>query len=272
MNAQKTIFALGTVNGISIWDAPAEKANHALREIERLILDADRRLSIFRPDSEISRLNACAGKRAVSLSPQTLEILAKAMEMRDCTNGAFDVTKGAGHNGLTLDAEAQTAFLKNKGTRVDLGGIAKGYVADQVRRILSEEGTSNALVNLGGTILCHGEDREVGIRNPMNPSHPPLLTIYSRDEFIVTSGTYERGEHVWDPKTKKAAATDLVSVTILGKNGAAADALATACMVLGLRESAGLLRKRRESAIFVLKDGGVFVTEGVRKQIAKKGA
>lgn len=272
MNLQKIILALGTVNGISIWDTSGEKANHALCEIERLILDADKRLSIFRPDSEISKLNACAGKKVVNISPETLEILSDATKMQDGTNGAFDVTKGAGHNALILDAEEHTAFLKKKGIRVDLGGIAKGYVADQVRRILSEEGISNALINLGGTVVCHGVEREVEIRNPMHGSHSPLLTISSRNEIIATSGTYERGAHIWDPRTGKNAETDLIAVTVIGENGADTDALATACMVLGLRESASLLQKRKESAIFVLRSGGIFVTERLRNQIVKKGA
>lgn len=93
------------------------------------------------------------------------------------------------------------------------------------------------------------------------------MTFDSAEEVIVTSGLYERGSHIFDPATGRPAETDLVSATVVGGNGAAADAAATACIVLGTQKSVGLLSSLGLEGILIRKDGGIFATKAMQSRI-----
>ena len=132
--------------------------------------------------------------------------------------------------------------------------------------MFQRSGVSSAVLNLGGTVRHIGSRRRTGVRNPFSPGQT-VLTFDSAGEAIVTSGLYERGSHIYNPATGRPAETDLVSVTVVGHNGAAADAAATACIVLGTEQSVGLLSSLCLEGILIRKDGGIFVTKGMQSRI-----
>ena len=173
---------------------------------------------------------------------------------------------------ILLDEESRTAELKRFGQSVDLGGIAKGYAADEVRRILREGGVTDALINLGGTVSSIGRERNIGIQHPDRATGIAMGRITLENGCVVTSGDYERFyevdgvryHHIVDPRTGYPAQSSLRSVTLIGDNATELDALSTAAFVLGEAEGLRLVQQAGVEAIFVTDSLNVFCTEGLR--------
>lgn len=292
---QKIFSSLGTLNTITVYvnENELERIKNILDKVEQYVNEIDDKFSVFKDTSEISNINKNAGINTVTVSKDTYEILKLSKEYGDLTQGTFDITLkpyidiiknkdkinnfniysiNINYNDIILDEENQAAMLKNKGQAIDLGGIAKGYVIDKIIEIFDKNKIENAIINLGGTIFNIGEKRNIGIRNPFNPINlskidESIIKIESENEIFVTSGLYEQGEHIIDPKTCKKVKTDIISVSIIGNNGAEQDAIATACFVLGIEKSVELLKIRNLQGIFILKNGQIFATDGMQKRI-----
>ena len=292
---QKIFSSLGTLNTITVYvnENELERIKNILDKVEQYVNEIDDKFSVFKDTSEISNINKNAGINTVTVSKDTYEILKLSKEYGDLTQGTFDITLkpyidiiknkdkiknfniysiNINYNDIILDEENQAVMLKNKGQAIDLGGIAKGYVIDKIIEIFDKNKIENAIINLGGTIFNIGEKRNIGIRNPFNPINlskidESIIKIESENEIFVTSGLYEQGEHIIDPKTCKKVKTDIISVSIIGNNGAEQDAIATACFVLGIEKSVELLKIRNLQGIFILKNGQIFATDGMQKRI-----
>lgn len=186
---------------------------------------------------------------------------------------------GCGKVALEKTADGWTVTLLD-GAQLDLGGIAKGYAADLLRAQLEKEGVTSATLDLGGDVFVmgrktDGSDWRIAVKDPAD-TESYLGVVSAADKFIVTSGVYERYfeengvryHHILDPKTGCPAESGLVSVTVLCGNGAWADALSTACFVLG---PDGALALRDDLAdqgtdfelILVTDDGRVLYTDGL---------
>ena len=186
---------------------------------------------------------------------------------------------GCGKVALEKTADGWTVTLLD-GAQLDLGGIAKGYAADLLRAQLEKEGVTSATLDLGGDVFVmgrktDGSDWRIAVKDPAD-TESYLGVVSAADKFIVTSGVYERYfeengvryHHILDPKTGCPAESGLVSVTVLCENGAWADALSTACFVLG---PDGALALRDDLAdqgtdfelILATDDGRVLYTDGL---------
>ena len=302
----QTVFpALGTVNSITVYDAEQKQA---VMKAKDYILSLEQRLSVFRADSEISRLNAKAGAW-VQVSEDTFSLLQESVRYAELTEGAFDITAGplsklwreairteqppkeaalrrekrlVNYRDLLLDEGRKQAGLRRAGQCVDLGGIAKGYAADRITEKLRHEGVRNALLNLGGTVGALGEAQNIGIRNPLQPTGEPLGFLSLQDAFAVTSGVYERGftqngvryHHILDPRSGMPANTGLCAVTLIGTNATELDALATATLILGAKDALPILQAHGIEAVFVTDTGEVLVTPNLKStfRLLKKGA
>ncbi|MBI3378084.1 MAG: FAD:protein FMN transferase [Nitrospirae bacterium] len=193
-----------TISVISGSGDKAEKAiDRAFGEIEKL----DRLLNFFSDSSEVSEINRNAGLKAVVVSPETFEVIEKAIYASGKTNGAFDVTIGSvttlwdfhkrtkpedkkikerlplvNYNNIVLTQKFSSVYLKKKGMLIDLGGIAKGYAADKAVEALKREGIKSGLVSISGDIKAFGlkpdlKPWKIGIKNPRAiPPHPPSPT------------------------------------------------------------------------------------------------
>lgn len=288
-------------------DKYTEKANITINKIEKFVNDLDDRLSVFKSSSEISLINKNSGVEFTKVSKDTFEILKLAKEYSKITKGSFDITtkplmdlwrknrikndipkygeikkklKLINYDDVILNRKEQSIKLSNKGQEIDLGGIAKGYIIDKIKLILKNNNFNNAIINLGGTVSSIGEYRNIGIRNPFVPinqssKNEPFAIIKSIDENIVTSGSYEQCykvnekiyHHILNPKTGYPSETELVSITLVGNNGAELDALATGCFILGLKQSFRLIKKKNLNAIFVLTDGKIYITDGLKDRV-----
>ena len=298
MILEKSFPAMGTVHTVTIFDAEGPEAASDARAY---LLDLHGAWSCFKEDSLISRINQAAGRQPVAVDEDTFEVLRQAKRYGRITEGAFDVTVGpladlwrrameerqlpgdeavwqalalVNFANVTLDEEAHTVLLEKAGQRIDLGGIAKGYAVDELRKRLRRHGVHRALLDLGGTVAALGCGLPVGIRDPFRLHGAPMGTLMLEDRITVTSGVYERFaymdgyryHHVVDPRTGYPSKSGLVSVTLVGENGGALDAFATAALILGMERSAPLLAEQGMDAVFVTEQGQVFVTRGLKRQ------
>ncbi len=268
ISSVKETFAMDTYMTLTGYGEQAEDAvDAAISEITRL----DALLSAEDPDSEVYRINQNGGG---SISPETEELIAMALETGERTGGKFDITilpvmDAWGFTGDTfrvpdedtlkellacvdysqvqLDEEEMKVTLGEEQS-MDLGGIAKGFTSDRVMEIFREYGLTSGIVSLGGNVECLGSKTDgspwrCGIQDPYDSS--ALLGVLSvKDSAVITSGAYERnftdeetGEtyhHIIDPDTGYPADSGLVSVTIVSSSGILADALSTSMYILGL--------------------------------------
>lgn len=247
-------------------------------------------------DSLLYGLNSGKGGDYQDLLP----ILDSALEYCDLTGGAVDPAIGAvsllwdfrdpDHPVMPDDASIRKALeytdpsVINLGTdnvsitcpdaRIDLGFIAKGYVSEEIRDYLLSNGVRSGIINLGGNIVVigtrpDGRSYNVGIHNPFGAS--PLLTFNITDSAIVTSGTYERYfiyddklyHHILDPMTGYPADNGTVSVTIVSSDPVKADALSTACLVMGIEKGLEFIENTDDTeALFIDSNSDIYTTSG----------
>jgi FAD:protein FMN transferase len=300
----ETVFsALGTQNRIEVLDFRERiAAGEALKRAEERVRLLHDRLSVFQPESELSLLNASAGCNSVPVSADTFYLLSESRRYSALSAGAFSITTRAlsavwsiharcgsvpsraevehaltlvNDEDILLDEEAQTAELRRFGQSVDLGAIAKGYAADEVRRILLEGGITGALINLGGTVSVIGEAKHVGIQHPDRMTGIAMGRVSLANACAVTSGDYERYyevdgtryHHIVDPRTGYPSRSNLRSITLIGESALALDALSTAVFVLGAQEGMPLIQQAGVEAVFVTTELDVFCTEGLREKL-----
>lgn len=200
-----------------------EKLGKALAEIRRL----EGLMTTWREESEISRINAAAGKQAVTVSPETLAVIEKSLWMSERSEGVFDITFEAMHGlwkfdqdleekipprakveaarklidwrRIKIDHDARTVKLDKAGMRMSLGGIAKGYAVDAAARVLSAEGLDAFFVQAGGDLYVRGKKPDgspfrVGVRDPRGRDQNDWFAMLEVvDHAFSTAGDYERG-------------------------------------------------------------------------------
>lgn len=293
---QKIFPALGTVNTIALY---GNYAPETAEQVKKRVLELHARFSFFEAESDIFRINEQAGIKPVTVHPDTFFVLFHALAYGAETRGAFDITTGAanrlwrdaircakmpsdsalaegcGRNGLSdlvLDETESTAFLRRKGMQIDLGGIAKGYAADQALQILKKNKVRHALLNFGGTVIALGREQKIGIQHPYQKNGQSIAEVSVKNKAVVTSGTYERGffsqgrryHHILNPRTGCPADSGLLSVTLVGQSAMELDALATGLCVLGRNAGLPLLEKRGIEAVFIDNDGEIRITPGLQ--------
>lgn len=304
---------MGTRVSINLWAGPPDQADaaaagEAVREGFAEMVRLERIMSEWQPDSELSRLNDAAGGDPRTLSPELFEVLARAREIAEETDGAFDPTfhgvgqlwsfaPGAkppspeaiatrlsvvGWQWLELDPATGTGRLAKPGMKLGLGAIGKGYAADEVSQLLVRKGFPNHVVELGGDTFASGtKDGKpwmVGIQRPDGPGVVGAIPV--RDRSVVTSGDYmrffeyegKRYAHIIDPKTgwPVPAERSPKSVTLVADNGTDADAYCTAVAVMGVDAGFEFAEAHPAlEAVIVTQDDEVKVTSGLRDVLVR---
>ena len=303
----RTVYAMDTVMNLTVYGenaaAALESAEKELHTLDEAVLSRTAEGSeLYALNASNGETVECS---ADDILPALIET---ALAISEATDGAFDPTLAPvldawgftkdlrrvpsadelaallAHTGRDKVALEETAdgysVALSDGAQLDLGGIAKGYAADLLRAQLEKEGVTSATLDLGGDVFVMGKksdgsDWRIAVKDP-GDTESYLGIVSASDAFIVTSGVYERYfeengvryHHILDPKTGSPAESGLVSVTVMCKNGAWADALSTACFVLG---ADGALALRDDLAaqgtnfelIFVTDDGRVLYTGGL---------
>ena len=295
LGTNSTIMVHGGDPGSEVFD----RAFGRVREIQDL-------MSLQYDGSELNEINRNAGLRPVEVSDETFKVIETALEYAERSHGAFNIAIGpiikawgiSGDNprrpaddeirklleltdyrDVELDHDARTVFLRKEGMVLDVGGIAKGYAADEAARVLREEGVERALVDFGGDIRSigrrqDGERWRIGIQDPVETARGSFVGVLHLEQAsVVTSGDYERvleedGEvyhHIIDPETGFPARAGLRSVTIETDDTMLADVHSTAVFVLGLERGLEYIEGLNGvEAILVTTGDEVYVTDGVR--------
>lgn len=262
-----------------------------------LVEELEAQLSVYRPRSEVSRLNRSPRGKELRLEPRLWGLLMLAQRIHHETNGAFDITAGplskawgffyreghlpkpeevqaalaqVGGQHLVVNQEQPTVRFEREGLEINLASIGKGYALDRCQELLLENGVTDFLLHGGTSSVIAGGDRrdttehpgwQVGVPHPLRPDRR-IGTIYLTDNALGTSGAefqafFHKGKrygHVLDPRTGYPA-QGVLSATVLAPDAATADALATACYVMGPDESAQYSERHPELGILLVLDG-----------------
>ena len=252
--------------------------------------------------SEISMININSAKgNWTSVSKDTLELIKKGIEFGNISNGLFDITIGevsqlwdfkdgnnlpdpatikekiSNVNYKNIEIDGNNVRLSNPNAKLDLGGIAKGYIADKLKEYLLSQNIDSALINLGGNVLLvgsklDGSNFRIGIQKPFEESGETILVVNTHDKSIVTSGTYERYfykdnklyHHILDTHTGYPVENDLCSVTIISDSSMMGDGLSTTAFLMGLNDGLNYIESLENTeAIFIDKDLKIHTTTGL---------
>lgn len=278
-----------TVIRIQILD-PAEP--DVIDGVKKLCKHYDTLFSKTSQDSDIYRINTAAGT-PVEVSEDTLTLLKKGIYYSELSNGAFDITIGSVSNIWDFKAEEpavpapetaaaavshvnykniiiedNTVRLSDPYALIDVGAIAKGFIADRIRDYLKDNGVKHAVIDLGGNILVLGTKTDgskynIGIQKPFDDTGTPITSVKIKNQSVVTTGNYQRYfeidgkiyHHVLNPFTGFPCENNLYSVTIITDSSLTADALSTVCYLLGYDKGMKLINQLDNvDAIFITND------------------
>lgn len=292
-------LAMDTLITVTVYGPRAEElAGAALAEFERV----DRLLSAYRPESEVSRVNALAGQEPAKVSGETLALVQLSLRFAALSRGKFEPTIGplvrlwgigAGRTApptpsevdearrlvdyrrVVVDPVQSTVYLPTAGMKLDLGGVAKGYAAQRAGELLRRQGVKSALIDAGGNIVAVGARPDgrrwrVAIRHPRKPGEV-VGVLQVADQAVVTSGDYERFflhqgrryHHLLDPATGYPSAA-MQSATVVAASSTVADLLSTAVFLLGPVDGPALARRQKAATVLVDAEGRVEVAAPLR--------
>jgi thiamine biosynthesis lipoprotein len=292
-----TFFYMGTVIDITVYNVEDDTI---LSEVSDLILKYDNMFSRHINSSEISQLNESG---QLEVSDDTKLLIEKSLMYSQISDGYFDITinpivelwsigdvgakvptekeiilalEKVGYENIYIDG--QTILLN--GTTIDLGGIAKGFIADKIVALLEENNVDKALINLGGNVYALGssqldEDWNIGIRTPSFDEPGVLLKLMLKNKSVVTSGVYERylekdGQiyhHIFNPFNGYPMNNELLSLTVISNQSIDGDALSTALFNLGLNEAFSLSNKLGVEIIAVTRENDVYISQSLESKM-----
>lgn len=268
-------------------------------EVCEVLIDIEKKMSFYRKDSEISKINQSSGLCSVEVSDETLELIRKSIEYSIITEGKFDITLGplisswgvfSNHEKILREDEAAHLLelaqykdimikdnyvgLKRKNQQIDLGGIAKGYASDEAVKIYKKYNIKSAMINIGGNVSVVGrkDDNQlwcVGIQNPQKNRNVYLGILQCEDTSVITSGNYVRyfkdGDkkygHIIDSSSGFPVESNLSSVTIICSEGIKGDALSTAVFSMGYNKGLEMIKSMKDvNAVLVTNDKKVYIS------------
>lgn len=298
---QETEFLIGTLINLTIYDEGKEEV---MEEALQLIDELEHIYSPQIETSEISAISQHSGDDPIEVSESVYNLIEESIYYGELSDGAFDITIGPltsmwrfgqsdarkpsqseidavlpliDYSKIVLDEENRTVYLLEEGMELDLGGIAKGYIADRVKEFFIEQGVTKAIIDLGGDIYVigsrpTGEDWVIGVQNPKSSRGNLLGKMGQTDRSIVTSGVYERYidvddtryHHLLDPDTGYPFDNDIAGVSIISQTTMGGDALSTAVFGKGIEEGMALIESLEDvEAVFVRSDNSVYLSSGL---------
>jgi thiamine biosynthesis lipoprotein len=258
-----------------------------------LLAEYEALLSVTVEGSDVWRINH-AGGAPVTVAPQTLELIRLGIEYGAVSDGKFDITIGklstlwdfTGHSGVPSGTELEnardtvdyrqividgnTVRLTNPEARIDLGGIAKGYIVDRLADFLRESGVAGAIIDLGGDIAVIGEKPDgtpwrIGVRQPFGGLNDLLGLVEIGETSVVSAGVYERMfeengviyHHILDPDTGMPVKSDVISVTVMTESTVIGDIVSTIILLVGSERADGIFNQTPGfiGALLVLETG-----------------
>lgn len=282
---------MGTAIHVELWHKNKNIANKNIEGVFTEMHRIDELMSPYKPNSEISIINNQASRHPVKISQELFNLIQRSIKISELSQGAFDITfasigymydyrkklapstkeiseylKSINYKHIKLNQKNLSLFFTKPGTRIDLGGIAKGYAVDNAIKILQLNGIKQAMVSAGGDTRIIGDKGGhpwlVGIRAPRK-KHESAVVIPLSDTAISTSGDYERyfikdnirHHHIINPATGDSA-RELRSVSIIGPDSTTTDALSTTVFILGLKEGMKLVASLPDIEAIIIDNHG----------------
>ena len=283
---------MGTAIHIELWQKDKSNAEKNIQRVISEMQRIDALMSPFKKDSELSLINNNAAIKPIKISDELFNLITKSIRISKLSNGAFDVTfssvgqfydyrkkikptkkelskniKKINYKNIKLNKENKTIYFSQPGTRIDLGGIAKGHAVDNAIKILQQHGVTQAMISAGGDTRIIGDKGGrpwyVGIRHPRDKNKSAVILPLSQTA-ISTSGDYERyfikdkirHHHIIKPSTGDSA-RELRSVSILTDESTTADALSTTVFILGLNKGMKLISTLPNTEAIVIDNNGL---------------
>lgn len=200
----------------------------------------DKKFSPFKPDSEVASINA-GRLEASDYSTDMRQVIGLATETKELTGGYFDIIREDG--------------------RIDPSGLVKGWAIQNAAELLKGEGWDDFFIDAGGDIQVIGSERRIGIRNPFSLGQI-IKVVYLCNRGIATSGTYERGKHIYNPNANFKPADEIASLTVIGPNVYEADRFATAAFAMGRQGIAFIESLDGFEGYMIDNDGVATMTSG----------
>jgi FAD:protein FMN transferase len=307
----RTFVAMGSQLQVAIWAADEARAAAAADRVKQEFDRLDALLSVWKPGSDVVRLNQAAGVRPVIVDQDTMAVLELARDAGVRTAGKFDVTFGAlaeiwkfdhdqdnvmpdraaiaqrlplvDYTAIALKRADRTAFIARPGIRVHLGGIGKGYAIDRAAAVLRAGGFHDFLIQAGGDMFASGTNNgtawKLGIADPRG-EHAAFAAVEVRDATVSTSGDYERFfitdgvryHHLIDPDSGEPA-RGCRSVTIIAASGVTADVLSTGVFILGPEAGMKLIEDvPGVEGVIVTADNTVLISSGLQGRVELRAA
>lgn len=273
-----------------------------------IMKEFENKLSLFKETSEVSKINENAGKDFVYVSKNTFDIIDKSIYFSKLTQGLLDITiaplvKAWGintynprfiekeniddilplinYNDIILDKKNLGVKLAKKNQKIDLGGIAKGYIADYIIEFYKKNNVKSAILNIGGNIKVLGtKDNEmkwnVGIYEPVKHSTNTICSVNVSDMSVVTSGIYERAfiqndrlyHHILNPNTGYPAVTDIKSITIINESSLVCDALSTPLLIMGTNKASEFMKNNNINGIIINSNNDIIINKNLIKDFS----
>lgn len=283
---------MGTAIHVELWHTDKIIAEKNIQRVFTEMVRIDSLMSPFKKDSELSLINQQAALHPLKISSEIFNLIQHSLKISTLSKGAFDITfasvgrfydyrkkikptenelsvnlKKINYKNIKLNNKDKTIFFTEEGTKIDLGGIAKGHAVDNAIKILQQHGVTQAMVSAGGDTRIIGDKSGrpwyVGIRHPRDKSKSAVVLPLSQTA-ISTSGDYERyfikdnvrHHHIIKPSTGSSA-RELRSVSILGADSTTIDALSTAVFILGLKEGMKLISSLPNTEAIVIDNNGL---------------
>ena len=297
-SVKETRILMDTFCEISCYEDSKDKSiaaiDAAFKEMERI----EKVFSKFNKNSEVSNINRLAGLEKVAASEEVFKLTEKSVYYSRISDGAFDITvaplmeiwgfvrrhksipdketienalEGVGYKNIELDPKKLSVKFLNKKTKIDFGGIAKGYAVDRAKDVLVSRGIKNGLVNLGGNIFALGSAPgnkawKIGVEDPRNKGKL-LRSFELTNRAISTSGNYERFfeiggkrySHIINPLTGEPC-QGIISVTVAADSAEQADGLSTAIFVMGEEKGLNLAKSIKGIKVLILKEDGKIIS------------
>ncbi len=275
------------------------------KAVEEALKAFESQCSRYISGSDVYLLNQAAGEKTVTLSPEIYDLLELSRSYGKESNGVFDVTIApaadlwnitgdspripsaeeirealllVGYNGILLEKNGN-CMLAQKGQKVDLGGIGKGYACNIARKTALDNGVTHGYVSIGGNVMVIGkksrrEDFKFGIRDPRGGGNDYVAVMTLPDEIMATSGDYERYfekdgtryHHILDPATGAPAQTDLMSVSVVASDGAYADYMSTYLFIQGKQFALEHLNAFSCGLVVIDKEKNIYVSDNLTEQ------
>lgn len=296
---------MGTEVSVYLWSDDPEVGRVTIEVVFQEVARIDVLMSTYRDDSEISKINRIAAKSPVTVGQELFQLIQRSLDISLLTKGAFDITydsvgqhydfrvnqrpdaetveselQNIDYRYVELDNASGTIRFQKEGVRINLGGIAKGYVVERGIDIMRSRGIEHAIVTAGGDSRLLGDRRGnpwmVGIRDPRKDGEV-AISMPLEDEAISTSGDYERYfdedgiryHHIIQPGTGEPA-SGVHSATVIGPDAVMTDALSTSVFVMGVDRGLRLIATLPDyESVVIDAKGQVFFSDGLQQPAIK---